>query len=208
MDKAYTPLTSIAALRQVYDAPATAIRDKALPALDKHSKHFISLSPFFCISTQGQEGLGDVSPRGGEPGLVHVLDETHIAFPDRPGNNRLDTLVNLINAPGIGMLFFLPGIDEMLRLNGIASITVDEQLMQRFVYEGKRPRAVIVVEVKEVYMHCSKALRRSALWNPEKQLTKKDFPSLGQIARDQYKLLTPAKLIDLALAQDAKRNLY
>ncbi|WP_029146789.1 pyridoxamine 5'-phosphate oxidase family protein [Methylophilus sp. 5] len=208
MTISYSPITSVAALRQIYDEPATAIRDKALPTLDKHSKHFISLSPFCCISTQGQEGLGDVSPRGGEPGFVHVLDETHIAFPDRPGNNRLDTLVNLINTPGIGMLFFLPGIDEMLRLNGIASITVDEHLMQHFVYEGKRPRAVIVVEVKEVYMHCSKALRRSALWNPEKQLTKKNFPSLGQIARDQYKLLVPATLIDLALAQDAKKNLY
>ena len=208
MTTSYTAITSIAELRQIYDEPAKTIRDKALSALDKHSRHFISLSPFCCISSQGEEGLGDVSPRGGEPGWVHVLDNTHIAFPDRPGNNRLDTLVNMLTSPGIGMLFFLPGIQEMLRLNGIARITVDEHLMQRFIYEGKPPRAVIVVEVKEVYMHCSKALRRSDMWNPEKQLTKKDFPSLGQIARDQYNLLVPAKLIDLALSQDAKKNLY
>lgn len=201
-------VTSVPELRNIYDEPAKAIRDKALLKLDQHSKHFIELSPFFCISSQGKDGLGDVSPRGGEPGFVHVLDDTHLAFPDRPGNNRLDTLENLLTSQGIGMLFFLPGVNEMLRLNGIATITIDEGLMQRFIHENKRPRAVIAVEVKEVYMHCSKALRRSELWNPEKHISRQEFPTFGQIAKDQYKLFVPAKLIDIALDHDAKKNLY
>ncbi|MCB5190904.1 pyridoxamine 5'-phosphate oxidase family protein [Methylobacillus arboreus] len=208
MTSHFSSITSISELRAVYDEPAKAIRDKALPMLDKYSRRFIELSPFFCISSHGPEGLGDVSPRGGEPGFVHVLDDTHIVFPDRPGNNRLDTLTNMLSSPGVGMLFFLPGIHEMLRINGQASITLDEGLMQRFVHQGKQPRAVIVVEAKEVYMHCSKGLKRSELWNPDKHVGKKDFPSLGQIAKDQYKLFVPAKLIDLVLDQDAKKNLY
>lgn len=201
-------ITTLAELRTAYDEPASAIRHKALPALDQHSRHFIALSPFCCISSQGPDNLGDVSPRGGEPGFVQVLDDTHLVFPDRPGNNRLDTLENLLVSPGVGMLFFLPGINEMLRINGIASITIDEPLMQHFVHNHKRPRAVIIVEIKEVYMHCSKALRRSELWNAEKQISRKEFPSLGQIAKDQYKLFMPARLIDLALDHDAKKNLY
>lgn len=208
MPLSFSKITSISELRTVYAEPAKAIRDKGLPTLDKHSRRFIGLSPFFCISSHGQHGEGDLSPRGGEAGFVHILDDQHIAFPDRPGNNRLDTLTNILSAPGIGMLFFLPGIHEMLRINGLAFISTDEILMQRFIHQGKRPRAVIVIETQEVYMHCSKALKRSDLWNPEKQLSKQEFPTLGQIAKDQYKLLVPAKLIDLALDHDARKNLY
>ena len=104
------------ALRAVYAKPATAVREKVLPRLDKHSRRFLELSPFFCIGSTQPDGLGDVSPRGGEPGFVHPLDDTHIAFPDRPGNNRLDTLTNMLHQPAVGLLFFLPGVDEMLRI--------------------------------------------------------------------------------------------
>jgi uncharacterized protein len=149
-----------------------------------------------------------VSPRGGEPGFVHALDDGHIAFPDRPGNNRLDTITNILHQPAVGLLFFLPGVQEMLRINGLAAISTEESLMARFVHEGKRPRSVVVIATREVYFHCSKALRRSDLWNPEKHLPRGAFPTLGQIARDQLKLLLPTKLIDFALNQDAKRNLY
>lgn len=197
-----------AALRAVYRQPAKAIREKAFPHLDKHSRRFLELSPFFCIGSNQPNGLADVSPRGGEPGLVHALDDTHIAFPDRPGNNRLDTLINILHQPAVGLLFFLPGVDDMMRINGLASISTEESLMLRFVHETKRPRSVVVVETREVYFHCSKALRRAHLWNPEKQLPKGAFPSLGQIARDQFGLPIPARLIDFALKQDAKKNLY
>lgn len=203
-----TELKSKSDLRRVYREPAQPVRDKALARIDKHASHFIALCPFFCIGSTGMDGLADVSPRGGEPGFVHVLDETRIAFPDRPGNNRLDTLTNVTHNPAVGLLFFLPGVDEMLRLNGIASATTRDDLMQRFVHEGKRPRSVVMVEVREVYFHCSKALRRSDLWNSAKHIKRSEFPTLGQIAKDQLKTVIPAALIDYALARDAKKNLY
>ncbi len=202
------PLGSEADLRGVYAEPAAAVRDKSFPHLDRHSRRYIALSPFFCIGSSRPDGLADVSPRGGEPGFVHALDDTHLAFPDRPGNNRLDTLTNIVHAPAVGLLFFLPGVEDMLRVNGIASVTTDAALMERFRHEGKLPRSVVTIETREVYFHCSKALRRSDLWNPDKRLPKGGFPTLGQIARDQFRLLIPAKLIDVALARDAKKNLY
>jgi len=195
-------------LRTVYAQPSKGVRDKVFPHLDKHSRRFLELSPFFCIGSSQPNGLGDVSPRGGEPGFVHALDDRHIAFPDRPGNNRLDTLSNIVHQPAVGLLFFLPGVNDMLRINGLASVSTEEALMQRFVHEGKRPRSVVIVETQEVYFHCSKALRRSDLWNPDKRIEKGAFPTLGQIVRDQQKLLVPAKVIDLGLEQDAKKNLY
>jgi len=203
-----TELKSESDLRRVYRNPAQPVRDKALANIDGHAAHFIARSPFLCIGSAGADGLADVSPRGGEPGFVHVLDEAHIAFPDRPGNNRLDTLTNVTHNPAVGMLFFVPGIDEMLRINGFASTSRTDDLMQRFVHEGKRPRSVIIVEVREVYFHCSKALRRSDLWNPAKRVSRSEFPTLGQIAKDQLRSIVPASLIDYALARDAKKNLY
>lgn len=202
------PLDSEDDLRGVYAEPAKGVRDKSFPHLDAHSRHYIRLSPFFCIGSSRPDGLADVSPRGGEPGFVHALDDRHLAFPDRPGNNRLDTLTNIVHCPAIGMLFFLPGVEDMLRVNGIASITTDPEVMERFRHDGKLPRSVVVIETREVYFHCSKALRRSDLWNPEKRLPKGVFPTLGRIARDQFRLMVPAKLIDLALRRDAKKNLY
>lgn len=195
-------------LRELYARPAKAVLDKSLPHLEKHSRRFLELSPFFCIGSSQPSGLADVSPRGGEPGFVHALDDMRIAFPDRPGNNRLDTITNILEQPAVGLLFFVPGIDEMLRINGHASISANQALMQRFLHDGKQPRSVVVVETREVYFHCSKALRRSDLWNPDKRVPRSTFPTLGQIARDQLRLLIPARVIDFALKQDAKRNLY
>lgn len=201
-------IDSVAALRAIYAKPAKAVQEKSFSHLDKHSRRFLELSPFFCIGSHRADGSADVSPRGGEPGLVQPLDDTHVALPDRPGNNRLDTLENIIATPSVGMLFFLPGVTDMMRINGVASITTAPDLMERFVHDGKAPRSVIVVETREVYFHCSKALLRSELWNPARHVPKGGFPTLGQIARDQFRLLVPAKVIDLALAHDAKKNLY
>ena len=201
-------ITSENSLREVYANPAKAVAEKALPKLDKHSRRFLELSPFFCIGSSQPNGLGDVSPRGGEPGFVHMLSETEIAFPDRPGNNRLDTLSNIMREPSVGVLFLVPGVEETLRLNGLARVTTREDLMVRFTHDGKRPRSVVLIEIREVYFHCSKALKRSDLWNPDKRLAKGEFPTLGQIARDQFKLMVPSQVIDFALKQDAKNNLY
>lgn len=201
-------LTDEAALRRLYGEAHTSVKEKSFPHLDKHSRRYLELCPFFTIGSYCADGTADVSPRGGEPGLVQALDDTHVAFADRPGNNRLDTLVNIVNAPAVGMLFFLPGVNDMMRINGDAHVTVAPDLMARFVHDGKPPRSVIVVETREVYFHCSKALRRSALWDPARHVPRGGFPSLGRIARDQFRLPIPALAIDLALARDAKKNLY
>jgi len=201
-------LDSEADLRTVYAEPSQTVVDKCFPRLDPHSRRFLELSPFFCIGSSRADGLADVSPRGGEPGFVHAIDDTHIAFPDRPGNNRLDTLGNIVHQPAVGMLFFLPGVEDMLRINGLASVTTEPALMDRFIHDGKPPRSVALIEIREVYFHCSKALRRSELWNPDRRLPKGAFPTLGKIVRDQFQLNIPAETIDQALEEDAKTNLY
>lgn len=196
------------ALRTVYPKVSKPIRDKAIGYLDDFALTFLSLSPFFCIGTSRPDSLADVSPRGGEAGFVHALDSKRLAFPDRPGNNRLDTLTNIMHAPAVGLLFFIPGIEETLRINGTATVSVHEELMSRFAMDGKRPRSVIVVDVVEVYLHCSKALKRSDLWNPDKRVARTRLPTWGEMLRNQGRAFVPARLIDFVIGQDAKRNLY
>lgn len=195
-------------LRKVYPQVSKPVRDKAIDYLDDFAVQFISLSPFFCIGSSRPDSLADVSPRGGDPGFVHVLDAKKLVFPDRPGNNRLDTLTNLIHTPAVGLLFLIPGIDETLRVNGTATISTRDDLMNRFLAEGKRPRSVVIVDVVEVYLHCSKALKRSDLWNPERKIARATLPSWGEMLRNQGRAFLPAKLIDFVIGQDAKRNLY
>lgn len=209
-ERIISPETSIedeTTLRTVYPQVSKPIRDKAIDYIDEFAERFISLSPFFCIGTGTTHGF-DVSPRGGKAGFVQVLGRKHIAFADLPGNNRLDTLSNLILSPLAGMLLFIPGIDETLRINGRASISTQKELIDRFVTENKRPRSVIVITVVELYLHCSKALRRSDLWNSEKKIQRSVLPSWGQMLRNQGRTILPARLIDFAIEQDAKRNLY
>lgn len=201
-------VTDEAALRTVYPQVSKPVRDKAIDYLDDFALKFIALSPFFCVGTSRPDSLADVSPRGGEPGFVHALGPKKLAFPDRPGNNRLDTLTNVMHAPAVGLLFFIPGIDETLRINGTATVSVHDDLMNRFLMDGKRPRSVIVVDVVEVYLHCSKALKRSDLWNPEKRVARSRLPTWGEMLRNQGRAFVPAKLIDFVIGQDAKRNLY
>jgi PPOX class probable FMN-dependent enzyme len=152
--------------------------------------------------------MGDVSPRGGEPGFVHVLDQHRLALPDRPGNNRLDSLCNIVERPGVGLLFFIPGFEDMLRVNGLAHLTTDPELMTRFTAEGKPPRSVMVIEVKEAYLHCPKAVRRAGLWDPAARVDRGAWPSAGEIYRDQMAIETAAAAIDASLEQDARDNLY
>ncbi|WP_425062722.1 pyridoxamine 5'-phosphate oxidase family protein [Pyruvatibacter mobilis] len=195
-------------LRGTYAMPGDPVLAKDIRHIDAHCARFIELSPFCVIGTSRADGFGDVSPRGGAPGFVHVLDKTHLAMPDRPGNNRLDTLGNITANPAVGLLFFLPGVNEMLRVNGTASISTDPELMARFDAEARPPLSVMVFEVKEAYMHCAKAIKRAGLWDPAAQIERADFPSLGQIMRDQLSLDVEAELIDQALDQDARDNLY
>lgn len=201
-------LETEADLRTIYQQPKRGAVAKNIRRIDAHFRRFIELSPFLCLGTTGPDGLGDVTPRGGEPGFVHVLDETHLAMPDRPGNNRLDSLCNLLTHPGVGLIFFVPGFEDTLRVNGTARITTDEALMNRFTENGKRPLSVIVIDVKEIYLHCPKALKRARLWDPAARIDRVTFPSAGQIYRDQLALTTDVSTIDEALEKDARERLY
>lgn len=189
-------ITSHDELRTIYKPASDGSLRKELKALDVHCASFIGRSPFVLIGTTDGQGHADVTPKGDKPGFVAVLDSRTIAIPDRPGNNRLDTLENLLVAPAIGLLFLIPGMDETLRVNGTGRITADDGLRARFEVDGKLPQAVIVVEVGAAYMHCAKAFMRSRLWHPESWPDRKTLPTLGQILKDQLALEQSAKSMD------------
>lgn len=173
------------ALRALYPATHDLARQKCLSRLDRHAQDFIARSPFLCIGTQTGDGRADVSPRGDPAGFVKVLDERTLLIPDRPGNNRLDTLSNIIAAPAVGLLFMVPGFDDTLRVNGTARISRDPELLARMAVNGRLPLAAIVVTVNEVFMHCAKAFRRSKLWDPGQHQDRAGMPSLTAIILDQ-----------------------
>jgi len=195
-------------LRAVYDEPPAAALAKDIGHIDQHCRWFIELSPFLCMGTMGLDGLGDVSPRGGEPGFVHVLDRNLLAMPDRPGNNRIDSLSNIAERPGVGLLFFIPGFGDVLRVNGLARIATDRPLMDRFIVNGKAPLSVILIDVKEAYLHCPKAIKRARLWDPDVQVERSLHPSAGQIYRDQLNMEKEASAIDAVLDKRTQETLY
>lgn len=172
-------------LRQVYKAPKGRSLAKQMNKLEIHSKGFIKLSPFLVISSTGPDGLGDTTPRGEEPGFVRVLDDNTIAIPDRPGNNRLDTLTNVLTHPGVGLIFFIPGVNETLRINGTAEVRTDTDLLARFKVKGKFPVSVLLVRISEAYLHCAKALMRSELWSQNAQAIERPIPTIAQMINDQ-----------------------
>ncbi|MEJ0067875.1 MAG: MSMEG_1061 family FMN-dependent PPOX-type flavoprotein [Pseudomonadota bacterium] len=153
-------------LRALYGEPSGLAVVKQIDHIDPHCRHFIGLSPFLCLGSADSEGRQDVSPRGDMPGFVQVLDDHTLAIPDRPGNNRLDSLSNLQINPNVALIFLVPGVDETLRVNGLASLSTDPALLASMAVNGKAPKAAIKVAVREVYFHCGKALKRSKLWGP------------------------------------------
>ena len=158
---------------------------KSLSKLDKHLKHFINLSPFLVLSTVRDDGFCDASPRGDAPGFVRILDNNNLFLPDRPGNNRLDSLTNIIKNPGIGLLFMIPGLDMTLRVNGKAHIVTDVALLEPSMVNKRIPKSGLKIEINECYIHCGKAIRRSKIWSNEMQIKKGTFPSIGKIIKDQ-----------------------
>jgi len=153
---------------------------KEIDHLSSGYRKLIESAPFVAIATCGPEGL-DCSPKGDPAGFVRILDDTTIAIPDRPGNNRLDGFRNIIRDPRIAVLFLIPGVGETLRVNGRAEISIDPELMQSFAINGKLPRSVLVVHIESVYFHCSKAIVRSKLWDVGTQIDRKSLPSTGSI---------------------------
>ena len=195
-------------LRALYKQPSDLAARKELPALDRHCKGFVARSPFVLIGSSDGKGNSDVTPKGDKPGFVAVLDDTTIAIPDRPGNNRLDTLENVVANPSVGLLFLIPGMNETLRVNGEARITADPALRERLQAEGKLPTSVMVVTVKAAYMHCAKAFMRSELWKPESWIDRAKLPTLGQILKDQLALADSAEATDRWLDEAYEKSMW
>mgnify|MGYP001203976932 CR=1 FL=1 len=201
-----------AALRALYPATHKLAALKSLGILDPHAREFIRRSPFLTIGTQNREGRADVSPRGDPAGFVTVLDDRTLAIPDRPGNNRLDTLSNILANPNVGLLFVVPGFDDTLRVNGRASLSTDPKILQAMAVNDRVPTLAIVVEVAEVFLHCAKAFRRSRLWDPEARQDRKEMPSLLKMILDQTTGAPqdPAEMqrIDDGLEADYRASMY
>ena len=172
-------------LRSSYGAPSERAVKKSLDHLDRHCRRFIELSPFVVLASAGADGRVDCSPRGDPAGFVAVLDDRTILLPDRRGNNRTDSLTNVLENPYVGMLFMIPGVDETLRLNGTAKLTTDPARLDPLAVNGRAPRSGLVVEVEEVFLQCTKALVRSRLWADETRVDRKAaLPSFGQMLAD------------------------
>jgi uncharacterized protein len=187
-------LTELAAsdLRTIYPNPSPRVIAKARPELDAHAKKFIAMSPFCVLATSGADGSVDASPRGGNPGFVHIAGPNQLLMPDRSGNNRIDSFRNIVEGSGLlQLIFFVPGIDETLRVSGGGKLSAEPTLLASMEEFGKPPRAVLNIRVHEVYFHCGKALMRSKLWSQETRVERAVLPSISQIIHDQTKLGEP-----------------
>ena len=202
-------IDSVTKLRAVYRRPPRARSGlKVLDHLDVHCRSFIALSPLCVISSSRADGRADASPRGDLPGsLVHVVDDRTLLLPDRPGNRQLDTLTNLLERPYVGLLFFVPGMNETLRINGRAGIATDPELLARLAIRGKPPLSALRVTVEEAYLHCAKALIRARIWEPEARVERSRFPTYGQVLADQIEGADAAE-IDADSAESARTDLY
>ena len=187
-------MTDLAAsdLTTLYAKPSPRVIAKARPEIDAHAKKFIAMSPFCVLATSGSDGSVDASPRGGNPGFVHVVSPTQLLMPDRSGNNRIDSFKNIVEGSGfVQLIFFVPGIDETLRVGGKGRLSAEPDLLASMEEFGKLPRAVLSIAVHEAYFHCGKALMRSRLWSPDARVERSGFPSISQVIHDQTKLGEP-----------------
>jgi PPOX class probable FMN-dependent enzyme len=178
-------IESADALRRLYSAPKERAVSKQLSRLDPHCSRFITMSRFVVIASGSTGAHMDASPRGGDAGFVKIPDDRTLLIPDASGNNRLDTLTNILASGKVGLLFFIPGVDETLRVNGTARLRDEPEFLQYFSAEKRLPKLVIEVEVAEAYLHCAKALMRSRLWDGESRIDRAALPSMGQMITDQ-----------------------
>ena len=183
-----TNVTS-ADLATIYAKPTARVIAKARPEIDMHARKFIEMSPFCVLATSGSDGSVDASPRGGHPGFVRVEGSHELLMPDRPGNNRIDSFKNIVEGTGLlQLIFFVPGLDETLRVGGRGTVTTDPALIASMEEFGKLPRAVLRIDVAEAYFHCGKALMRSRLWSHDTKVEREAFPSISQVIHDQTSL--------------------
>jgi len=199
-------IKTIDELRRLYGYASGRAKIKELKKLDKHSIRFIETSPFLVISTVNNVGKMDTSPRGGNSGFIKIIDDKTLYIPDAKGNNRLDSLSNIIQTGQVGLLFFIPGMDETLRVNGSAFISVDEDKLNLFSNLKNQPKSIISVTIEEVFLHCAKAFMRSELWDKDAQITRSDFPTMGQMLNDQLNLNDPIES-ELEMRKRYKKDL-
>jgi PPOX class probable FMN-dependent enzyme len=200
-------IRDIATLEALYGAPSEGALRKEIDYIHPHYRAMIEASPFVVLATVGAEGL-DCSPRGDPAGFVHVLDDKTVAMPDRRGNNRADSLRNIVADPRISLLFLIPGVGETLRINGTAVVSTDPALIARFPHQGTLPRSVIVATVNRVYFQCPKALIRSELWNPDKHIDRKSLPSTGKIMQDITAGTIDGAAYDAAYPERLRQTIY
>ena len=187
-------MTELAArdLEKIYQKPSPRVIAKARPEIDAHAQKFIAMSPFCVLATSGSDGSVDASPRGGNPGFVHVAGPNRLLMPDRSGNNRIDSFRNIVEGSGfVQLIFFVPGIDETLRVGGRGTLSAEPELLAAMEEFGKLPRAVLNISVSEAYFHCGKALMRSRLWSGDARVERAVFPSISQVIHDQTEFGEP-----------------
>lgn len=200
-------ITDEKSLRSLFPPTHELAVQKVQNSLDVHSQAFIKRSPFVCIGTQNSDGKADVSPRGDPVGFVRIIDQHTLAIPDRPGNNRLDSLVNITANPSVGLLFIIPGFDDTMRVNGQASLTTDPDLLESMSVNDRAPKLAIVVKVTTVFIHCAKAFRRSHLWDPAYFQDRSEMPSLMNIVLD-LSTGAPSDAAEMNKVDDALEDEY
>lgn len=200
-------VATIAELEAIYGTPRESAVVKETDRITAQYRRFIEASPFVILATAGPEGL-DCSPRGDKPGFVRVEDEKTLLLPDRMGNNRMDSLRNIVRDPRAALLFVVPGSGNTIRVNGRARVTTDPALCATFAMEGKAPRSVVVFEVDAVYFQCARAVIRSDLWNPAKHVDPKALPTPGDILTDLSQRRLDGKAYDEAWPERAKKTMW
>jgi PPOX class probable FMN-dependent enzyme len=209
-------VNSLAELDAMVPPPSGGAAGKTMHRIDGYVRQFIGLSPFCCLATSDGKGHADVTPRGDKPGFVRVLDETTLLVPERPGNNRMDSLRNIIQHPSLGLLFLIPGFEDTLRVNGRGRVTKDAGLLAESAVEGKAPRFGVLVTVDETFFHCAKAFRRSRLWDPTAQVPRATMPTLARMIMDQMadvaqEARPPAaevEAVDAEIEDDYRKTMY
>jgi len=196
------------ALRARYAEPSEIVKRKQLDRLDVHCRAIIAHSPFLVLATAGADGTVDASPRGDAPGFVQVIDDRTLMLPDRRGNNRLDSLANVLGNPEVGMIFFVPGLGETLRVNGRAEIVADTAVLDGMAVAGKPPTSALRIAVREAYLHCAKAVIRAKLWSDDYKIDRSAFPSLGRMVAEQVGADDRVEEFDRAIEESYRTRLY
>ena len=201
------PVCEEANLRAQFSPVKPLAALKVLTRLDPYARRFIALSPFLVVASADADGNVDASPRGDAPGFVAVSDDRTLVIPDRRGNNRIDTFINLLGSPGLGLIFIVPGINETLRVNGTAALTRDPALLEPLAADGKVPTAGLLVQVREAFFQCGKAVIRAQLWDRARHVDRGTFPSLGRILAEQTATATVPEA-EAAIVERYRTRLY